>query len=376
MQIESILNRSLVEGTGKVFYTFSNTEGKQWIMPAKHMQTAMCLYQPSGIKGKGMKLLFPYFHWVGIVNKMLRAERKRYELMPELNSLLCQLFKSNNIEFSIFCGTPCVHQKITMQISKGTRILGYVKFSNNHEISHMFQREKETLDYLEKKGVKCVPQCLYYREWINGITLFVQNTTKTRYSSTAHYWGIRETKFIKELHKKTKLQMLFENTDYYQDLQFLSENINSLQGLDIKSVVNGISNILNVYANKEVTFSLYHADFTPWNIYIEKGFLHAFDFEYAKHSYPPYLDYFHFFTQTAIFEKHLDADGIWKLFQQHKKDIDTLLSSNQMDFAYLCYLLGNITHYIKRENGIYSKSMIDYFKVYIYLIQQLLSQNI
>lgn len=373
MQTESILNRSLVEGTGKIFYTFSNADGKQWIMPARHMQTAMSLYQPSGIKGKGMKFLFPYFHWVDIVNKMVGAERKQYELMPELNKLLCQLFEANDIEFSVFCGTPCVHQKITIQISKGTRILGYVKFSDNNEISHIFQREKETLDYLGQKGIKCVPQCLYNGEWLNGIALFVQTTTKTRYSSTDHYWGVRETAFIKELHEKTKLQILFEDTDYYRDLRLLSESINSLQGLDVKAVVNSISNVSNFYANKEVIFSFYHADFTPWNIYVEKGILYAFDFEYAKRSYPPYLDYFHFFTQTAIFEKHLDADGIWKLFQQHKKDIKILLNSNQMDFAYLCYLLANIAHYIKRENGMYSDSMIDYFKLCVHLVRQLLS---
>lgn len=82
--------------------------------------------------------------------------------------------------------------------------------------------------------------------------------------------------------------------------------------------------------------------------------------------------YFHFFTQTAIFERHLEADGIWKLFQQHKNDIKEFFDGNQMDFAYLCYLLGIVAHYIKRENGVYSSSMIKYFKLWINLIAQLL----
>ena len=332
----------------------------------------MNLYQPSEIRGKGMKALFPYLHWADIVNKAVGAEKEQYELMPELNGLLCQLFSSNNVEFSIFCGTPCVHQKITMQISKGTHILGYAKFSDNNEIKHIFQREKETLDYLGRKEVKSVPQCLYNGEWRNGITIFVQTTTKTRHSSTDHRWGARETAFIKELHEKTKLHIPFEKTDYYQDLCLLCEEVNNLQGFETGPIINGVSNVLNSYTNKEVNFSFYHADFTPWNIYVEKGSLYAFDFEYAKRSYPPFLDYFHFFTQTAIFERHLEADGIWKLFQQHKNDIKELLDGNQMDFAYLCYLLVIVAHYIKRENGVYSSSMIKYFKLWINLIAQLL----
>lgn len=372
MNIEYLLSSILKQGGGNTFYTFSNADGKRWIMPAKHMQTAMNLYQPSEIRGKGMKALFPYLHWADIVNKAVGAEKEQYELMPELNGLLCQLFSSNNVEFSIFCGTPCVHQKITMQISKGTHILGYAKFSDNNEIKHIFQREKETLDYLGRKEVKSVPQCLYNGEWRNGITIFVQTTTKTRHSSTDHRWGARETAFIKELHEKTKLHIPFEKTDYYQDLCLLCEEVNNLQGFETGPIINGVSNVLNSYTNKEVNFSFYHADFTPWNIYVEKGSLYAFDFEYAKRSYPPFWDYFHFFTQTAIFERHLEADGIWKLFQQHKNDIKELLDGNQMDFAYLCYLLVIVAHYIKRENGVYSSSMIKYFKLWINLIAQLL----
>ena len=130
MDISHLLSFLLNEGGSNTFYTFSNADGKRWLMPAKNMRTAMNLYQPSGIKGKGMKALFPYLYRLGVVNKAVGAEKKRYELVPELKKLLCRLFGTDDIEFSIFCGTPCVHQKITMQISKGARILGYAKFSD------------------------------------------------------------------------------------------------------------------------------------------------------------------------------------------------------------------------------------------------------
>ena len=109
---------------------------------------------------------------------------------------------------------------------------------------------------------------------------------------------------------------------------------------------------MNYFSNKDVTFSFCHADLTPWNMYVERGLLFVFDLEYAKRTYPPYLDCFHFFTQTAIFEKHLDADGIWSLYQQEKQMFTYLFQD--IDFAYLCYLLSVVAHYTKREKGVFN----------------------
>lgn len=52
MQVDSILERFLIKGTGKHLYRFSNADGKTWLMPAHNMQVAMNLYQPSGRNGK------------------------------------------------------------------------------------------------------------------------------------------------------------------------------------------------------------------------------------------------------------------------------------------------------------------------------------
>lgn len=52
MQVDSILERFLIKGTGKHLYRFSNADGKTWLMPAHNMQVAMNLYQPSGLKWK------------------------------------------------------------------------------------------------------------------------------------------------------------------------------------------------------------------------------------------------------------------------------------------------------------------------------------
>lgn len=40
-----------------------------------------------------------------------------------------------------FGGTPCVHQKITIQISQKERILGYVKVTESEDIYQIFDHE-------------------------------------------------------------------------------------------------------------------------------------------------------------------------------------------------------------------------------------------
>lgn len=373
MDISHLLFSLLKDGEGRTFYTFSNADGKQWMMPAKNMRTAMNLYQPSGIKGKAMKALFPALHGIGLVQRTVHATKSNLALSSDLTEALCRWFDVNDLEFALFCGTPCVHQKLTMQISQGEHILGYAKFTDSEEIGGIFEREKGILDYLWQRGIKTVPQCLYGGEWKKDIRLFVQTTTKTRKSTTDHCWNERESAFIKELHEKTVQHLSFEETEYYQDICFLCEEVNNLQEIDTKPIKDGVNQVLNAYAGLKVDFSFYHADFTPWNIYVEQGRLYAFDFEYAKRTYPPYLDYFHFFTQTAIFEKHLDAEGIWNLFQEEKKQTQRFF--NRPDFAYLCYLLGIIAHYVKRENGVFTGDVERNMKIWMELINRTLNDN-
>jgi hypothetical protein len=367
MNVDSLLSTILLDGN-QTFYAFSNVDGKQWLMPAKHLVTAMNLYQPSSLKGRVMKNFFPYFHRLHIIQKKANVEKRLYSLDLGFKAFLCRRLGVDKIDFSIFCGTPCVHQKITIQLSYGSRILGYVKLTDNEMVKNNFRREKKILDDLERKGMNCVPRCLFCGTWKDNIDLFIQTTNKTNHSFTDHQWNKRETAFIQELHNKTKLRIPFESTDFFRDLSYLNENISLLKDFDLQPVKSAINRVMRTYATKEVNFSFCHADFTPWNIYIEKGKLYAFDFEYAKCTYPPYLDYFHFITQTAIFENHLDAEDIMKIYQKQNNNIKELLGTETMDLAYLCYLLTIISHYVQREKNEYSQSMMNCFRLWIHLI--------
>lgn len=144
------------------------------------MRVAMNLYQPSGIKGKLLKAFFPLVHPVGFVQKVVNVEKKKCALRSELYDLLCKLFRNSDLEFSVFCGTPCVHQKITIQLSVGKKILGYCKVSDSEEIASLFIEESKVLEQLKNQGIKGIHQRLYCGKINEDIYIFVQDTVKTQ----------------------------------------------------------------------------------------------------------------------------------------------------------------------------------------------------
>jgi hypothetical protein len=266
-------------------------------------------------------------------------------LNSELHSLLCKIFDVQEIEFAVFEGTPSVHQKITMQLSQGNRILGYCKLSDSNEIKALFEKERATLNVLAERGVTNIPQALHCSTLPNGMYIFVQSTEKAASSKVVHEWGALQEEFLSQLKKKTRTVLPFENSDYYATLSALEQHIDWLPtSIDKKNVANAITTVKKELCGTTVEFCASHGDFTPWNMFANGKELFVFDFEYAGESYPAGLDRYHFFTQTAVFEKHWGAEEIIAYIESDAGGwIDKQL--------YTMYLLNLISRFTMREGG-------------------------
>lgn len=365
MFTDSILLKFLHTDSNKQFYQFSNTDGKTWLMPSRNMRIAMNLYQPSGRNGKLVKNWFPWLHKVPLVRNVIHAEKLCCGMKEELRLLLEQLFQEKELEFSVFCGTPCVHQKITIQLSKEKRILGYCKLSDSEEVARLFQSEAKVLEYLAKQGLTGIPRCLYCGELCKGIHLFVQSTTKSMQSQVPHEWNVLHESFLKELHEKTKQKIKFDETDYYKTLLNLQHHLDWLPStINRIAVETAIAKIMAAHGKQMVEFSAYHADFTPWNMFVESERLFVFDWEYAQLTYPPRLDRYHFFTQTVHFEKHWTFQQIVEYMQSEQgvwidKDM------------YLQYLLDVMSRFTLREKGKVTRDVAGSFNLWINLLEYL-----
>ena len=342
---DKVLAKIIDCGKGILFYHFANADGKIWLMPAKGLRTAMGLYQPSGRNGKLLKQWFPWLHRLRVVRKVIHAESLLCTLSQAPRLLLEKLFGTTNLEYAFFCGTPCVHQKITIQLSKGHRILGYCKATDSCEIAALFENEAQLLNVLHKKGIRSVPVCLFCGDLGNGVSIFVQSTTKTRQSKVVHEWGILHDKFLLRLKEATIQEIAFEKSDFCRVLTALQKHTDWLpEEVDKAMVMNAVEDTVNHWEGKRVGFCAYHADFTPWNMYVEQDELFVFDWEYAQMTYPPMLDKYHFFVQTFIFERHWTAQDIMSYVDSPDgKWMDKKL--------FKCYLLDMIARFTIREKG-------------------------
>ena len=292
------------------------------------------------------------------------AERLRLALGEELRVLLEKIFGQQGLEFAIFGGTPCVHQKITMQISRGARILGYVKVTESKEIYGIFEHEKKILDTLHGQGMGQVPACLYCGTMKIGLHLFVQSTAKTQQSEVVHAWSEKHEQFLNDLAMHTRQKVQFEDSDFYSDLNALEERLSLLGNPEV--LCKDIQEVKDRYAGREVEFSAFQADFTPWNMFVEKERLFVFDWEYARMTYPSRLDYFHFLIQTAVFEEHLTAEKIAERYASLRSTLVPIWENP--DFALQCYLLSIMSIYVQREPDVRDNGVIERMQLWLELL--------
>jgi hypothetical protein len=138
---------------GPHFYRIENNDGKVWLMPVRKLRTAMNLYHPSGFKGKLLKRWFPVLHRLPLLKQYLHIETTKCSLADDLYDKLCQLFNTDRLEFAVFCGAPCVHQKLTIQLSN-------CKVSDHSEVAELFEREEGGLEaigasWLRQRAQNC-----------------------------------------------------------------------------------------------------------------------------------------------------------------------------------------------------------------------------
>ena len=360
-------------------------------------------------------------HWSKLVRRMLKIEVVEHVLEEELKRVIGSAFGVSGFEYSVFEGTPSVHQKTTIQVWKGEKILGYVKVTRSEKVGMLFEREasflKKITDYrlqitdnrlqmivnrwssgfdllpteeksrrddITQTGVRKlrVSECneIYFgcqagAIWTEstpgrGITptinpegvtelvpeavalrlesgswILIQLTRKTLRSKVVHEWGALQENFLKRLYVATAKEIAWEESDVAQALRDLREHVDWLpDGVDGDVVARRIDAVMERMVGKRVMYGAYHGDFTPWNMFVEGGELFVFDWEYAGWRYPMGLDRYHFWMQTALFEKHW---GVEELTRYMGSDEGKWIDREMLEM----YVLDVMSKYVMREGG-------------------------
>lgn len=338
------------------YLKITNKDGKVWLMPKQHMKTGLELYQPSSKKGMLLKRWLPWLYWLKPLMGKMGMSDIEYVMDPQIHHIIEKEFNQDDVEYSVFEGTPCVHQKTTIQIFKGENILGYCKVTKNPELYSIFQHEQKLLGWFHEKGVGQIPECPYCGKTEDGNIVFLQTTTKTLNSLVGHELGIKQLEFLSMLKVKTGVEILYHESDQYQAICSLKAHENLLTVSQQKIMSWAVDAIETYYGAKKQLFCAYHADFTPWNMFEDAGRLFVFDFEYGRYSYMPYLDMFHFLTQTAIFERELSAKQIYEEMLGRETELKEFFDNPWM--AYLIYLVDVTARFVVRD-GLSRTSDVD-----------------
>jgi hypothetical protein len=342
------------------------------------------------------------------VRKVLKIEVVEHVMEEELKRVIGSAFGVSVFEYSVFEGTPSVHQKITIQVWRGEKILGYVKLTESEEVGRLFEREASFLekitDYrlqithfvrdfysarhneqapsalVNRKNIqitddsqqstvnrqqiltpsatlvplrqgdniegqqllRCVPSAVALR-LESGSWILIQSTRKTLRSKVVHEWGVLQEEFLKKLYEATAKEIAWEESDVAQALRDLREHVDWLpEGVDGEMVARRIDAVMERMVGKRVMYGAYHGDFTPWNMFVEGGELFVFDWEYAGWTYPMGLDRYHFWMQSAVFEKHW---GVEELKRYMGSDEGKWIDGEMLEM----YVLDVMSKYVMRE---------------------------
>lgn len=344
-----------------------NKDGRIWIIPQHRIKTGLALYQPSSIRGKVLKMTLPMAQYFPQLIRLVGITEDNGAVNDQLNRLFCSLFHVDQVECSFFGGTPGTHQKITIQIARGNEILGYCKITDKRQIFDLFKSEESILAYLNGRGINNIPACLFDRK-AGNLYVFVQSSNKSVPFDTAHQINDLVINTIKDFCDKTTVNIPFDATEYDSMLKKLYDWVPLLNDSD-QELVKKAAEMVEEYLAGISDFSCMHRDFTPWNMYLKNDHIELFDFEYARKSYPKYIDLFHFLTQSEIFEKHSKSEKIYS----HFKKIFVNGKCKQLFecpyHSYLCYLLDILCLYLQRDHNSKMKDTHPCINIWIELIR-------
>lgn len=370
-RIRNLVDKIFISnGQTKKYWEVSNSVGQQWIFPKKGTKNFLSLFQPSSIKGKIVSFLLPFFRFFPFIAYRINIYPKELDINKNIKSVICKAFNIIDFDFGAFLGSPGRHQKITLMINRNSKCLGYCKISNNPDVFSIFMDESRNLVYLQSRGVANIPKTLFVGEVENlpGIYMFIQTTNRKRNVLVAKPKDECVFDFVINMFEATKCSMEYKNSDFAKSVEIVRGKLHLFNSNEQEIIINVINEIEKSLLGKNL-YCAYHGDFTPWNSFVVDNKLYVFDLEYFRKHSIPYIDYFHFFTQSCIYDEYMGADAI---YNQYKKIKDIVARKfKNPDFIYSCYLINIMAFYLERDNGFLNERIKQCFSIWISLINKI-----
>ena len=342
------------------FAYINNPDGRpRWVFPLKNSYPIfLSLYNSAGWKGKIYPFVMRLAYRLGMQQRLFSGVFTLHyrKSIPLLDLILGVPHDA----WALFTGTVGENQKLVLAVAQEHQVSHFVKIAHTLQAEQLIGREAEMLEELAETHWVHIraPEVLFHQD--RAACISNVGLGPVRQCSRLE---VVHAKALSELHEKRGQTAPLKDLPFWTHLQDRLEQLEQAQltgsDLDQEIVFRLRENVFllsqRLAPDKIIACSLFHGDFTPWNMYKGPEALHLYDWELAQADYPIFFDLFHFIYQSEILLRRTSYEEILRQIQQAFEipEMKQLLygSAADWDFYHQLYLLYTASYYLL----IYSK---------------------
>jgi hypothetical protein len=318
-------------------YTIIPTlKNPRWLFPfeKRNFTNAGKFVKPTSPKAKlawKMALALSRFSLVNAVfpTTYFQISRVSRNFISDIHLKITQR-KNETASFIFYTGAPGVFQKYCARfIDHKGNILYYAKISDDKKNKLRISNEFSTLKSLAVGNISdfLYPHATSYLT-IDNYDVLVQTSIESvnsQFTSDLNSIHIKALCGLAHIGSQTTISL----SGYIRDLNTAIHTNASHAGLsDILSVIDNCCADIIRASNQQpdsdiIQLILSHGDFTPWNVFIDKGICCIFDWELCKHR-TPFWDIYNFILHSEVLIHQSDAIDICdKIDEQYSIFLDS-----------------------------------------------------
>lgn len=341
---------------GNFIYVLNKDGTIRWLYPTNLKNPSfLSFYNSSTVRSKIFIWLTIFLYKIRIFNLFFGT---KISLLIHKNSFVDKLIKNKRYDnFSIFFGTVGANKKIIFKILKVDNSSSYIKYSISNKSSKLIDNESFYLKKILKTKNKTlsVPSVINEKKsiMVELSDIKIKNSIQLSNLENIHInAAIEISSHFQKYNSWDEIKNSYEFTSLFNSFKDLKSRNKFLDSKKLSSFSElALKNLEFINTNDQVLCSLSHGDFTPWNMYICKEKVFAFDWELASIGKPVLFDLFHFIFQS----KTLLGNKSYNLFKKEiinlnkNSTLKNFCENNNVNLNknYLFYLLFVSSYYLE-----------------------------
>lgn len=278
----------------------------RWLFEGNKLSSVLPFYNASGFRSKAIAAGIKLATFMGLGARMANGKitiqsKKMIKLDQEVQQY-CE-------GYSVFMGTPGLQRSVLAALAGPGGVSQFAKIPATSEAAFLIQRERETLNSLPFKALRSVKTPT--AENTDRTGMLIMNNLKSSSAKRETQFTPLHSEALTEMFEKSRLMMSLKESPFWGHAQqntWKAKQSNDPQLQEISELLE----MLRASMDSEdlVMNSMAHGDFTPWNMYTDKGKLALYDWELSRAFAPAFYDLFHFHYQQGILVDRLTSDQI------------------------------------------------------------------